>query len=356
MGIPLLRQTAWVILALACCLVLPLQAQAQSAYAGVYSGSFFGGGDSGQLAILVRPNGQAVLLAFDNLDEDGFAAEGLTVAANGAISASDIDGAGTSLSGSFTPTGVSGSFARAGGGTASFSAVKAPAQGDLRALGGYYRGPLDGDVFVNGQNRGDFAGTLHMILSAHGLSYAVFEGQVTVDGTTEPVEAGDQQTGNTAANICESVALDGVNFTCQFNASLFRFSGSYDISDGPISVVGTWSLTRIFGLPNRAPRAVADAYSLRSNGELTVTAAQGVLANDSDPDGDGLTAARESGPSDGTLTLRADGGFTYRPDPGFAGTDGFTYRATDGSLTDTASVTLTVEEVIALPWLGLLIE
>jgi VCBS repeat-containing protein len=56
-----------------------------------------------------------------------------------------------------------------------------------------------------------------------------------------------------------------------------------------------------------------------------------------------LSAVLVSGPSHGTLSLDADGSLTYSPDTNFNGSDSFTYRASDGSLTsDSAKVTLTV--------------
>ena len=63
---------------------------------------------------------------------------------------------------------------------------------------------------------------------------------------------------------------------------------------------------------------------------LTVAAA-GVLGNDTDVDGDALTAVLVSGPANGTLTLNADGSFTYTPDANYNGTDSFTYKASDGT-------------------------
>ena len=65
---------------------------------------------------------------------------------------------------------------------------------------------------------------------------------------------------------------------------------------------------------------------------LTV-AAPGVLGNDADPDGDPLTAVLVTGPSHGTLTLNANGSFTYTPAADFTGSDSFSYRASDGTLT-----------------------
>lgn len=42
------------------------------------------------------------------------------------------------------------------------------------------------------------------------------------------------------------------------------------------------------------------------------------------------------------MTLATDGSFTYTPDAGFFGTDAFTYTASDGEASDTATVTITV--------------
>ena len=48
-------------------------------------------------------------------------------------------------------------------------------------------------------------------------------------------------------------------------------------------------------------------------------------------------------PSHGALALNADGSFRYTPAAGFSGTDRFSYRASDGSLTSApATVTLRV--------------
>jgi VCBS repeat-containing protein len=93
---------------------------------------------------------------------------------------------------------------------------------------------------------------------------------------------------------------------------------------------------------NRAPVAAADTFSTAEDTVLTA-AKPGVLGNDSDPDGNALSAALVSGPSHGTLNLNADGSFTYTPASNFNSTDSFSYRASDGNLTsDPTKVTLTV--------------
>ena len=82
---------------------------------------------------------------------------------------------------------------------------------------------------------------------------------------------------------------------------------------------------------NDAPVAVSDSYAIDQDLVLTVPAASGVLANDSDVDGDSLSADLVADVLHGTLALAADGGFTYTPDAGFCGDDSFIYRSHDGA-------------------------
>ena len=65
---------------------------------------------------------------------------------------------------------------------------------------------------------------------------------------------------------------------------------------------------------------------------LTVESENSVLADDSDVDGDSLTATLVSDVSNGQLTLLDNGTFFYTSDDGFTGTDSFIYQANDGSL------------------------
>ncbi len=93
---------------------------------------------------------------------------------------------------------------------------------------------------------------------------------------------------------------------------------------------------------NTAPVANADAYATEEATTLTV-GAPGVLANDTDADGDPLTASLSTSPGNGALSLSADGSFEYTPNGGFVGEDSFTYVASDGTAdSDTATVTIDV--------------
>ena len=102
-------------------------------------------------------------------------------------------------------------------------------------------------------------------------------------------------------------------------------------------------------LDNDPPVATNDTYSTNEDTALTV-AAPGVLGNDSDPDGDALTAARVSGPSNGTVLLNGDGSFTYTPAANFNGSDSFTYQVSDGvASSSAATVSIAVGQVNDTP-------
>jgi VCBS repeat-containing protein len=100
---------------------------------------------------------------------------------------------------------------------------------------------------------------------------------------------------------------------------------------------------------NDAPLAVPDNYGATEDTALSVPA-PGVLGNDTDADGNALSAAVVVGPAHGSLALNANGGFTYTPDADFNGNDQFTYRANDGSAdSNVTTVTIAVGPVSDRP-------
>ncbi|WP_241005410.1 ThuA domain-containing protein [Nocardioides sp. zg-1228] len=95
---------------------------------------------------------------------------------------------------------------------------------------------------------------------------------------------------------------------------------------------------------NRAPVGQPDAFNAVEGAPL-VLPAPGVLGNDTDADGDSLSATGLTQPANGTVVLGADGSFTYTPRAAYSGTDLFTYRASDGTATSAATtVTITVKK------------
>ena len=100
---------------------------------------------------------------------------------------------------------------------------------------------------------------------------------------------------------------------------------------------------------NTPPVAVDDAVSTAEDTPLTV-AGPGVLGNDTDIDGDALTATLDNAPASGTAVIGADGGLSYTPHANFNGVDTFTYIVTDGAATSApATVTVTVTAVNDAP-------
>ncbi|MCB8945746.1 MAG: tandem-95 repeat protein, partial [Ardenticatenaceae bacterium] len=123
---------------------------------------------------------------------------------------------------------------------------------------------------------------------------------------------------------------------------------TYHAHDGQASSnIATVALT--ITCVNDAPIAANDSYTTTEDTLLTVVA-PGVLGNDSDAEGDGLTAVLSTPTSSGTLNLSSDGSFTYNPAANFCGPDSFTYLANDSQANSTpATVTIETECVNDAP-------
>jgi hypothetical protein len=101
----------------------------------------------------------------------------------------------------------------------------------------------------------------------------------------------------------------------------------------------TWTVT------NPAPTAAHDTAATSEDQPVTIS----VLANDNDPDGDGLTVVSASA-ANGTVVINGDGTIDYTPAANFNGTDTINYVISDGQGgTATASVTVTVAAVNDAP-------
>jgi VCBS repeat-containing protein len=88
-------------------------------------------------------------------------------------------------------------------------------------------------------------------------------------------------------------------------------SFTYRASDGQSnSNIATVTIT--ISAANDAPVATSDSYSTAGDTVLNV-AAPGVLGNDTDVEGNTLTATKIGNPSHGTVTLNSNGSFTYTP-------------------------------------------
>jgi VCBS repeat-containing protein len=180
-------------------------------------------------------------------------------------------------------------------------------------------------------------------------TYTVQEDSTLSVSAANGVLANDSDPDGDSLTVTQSGAL-GINSDGSFTYSPApNFNGqetfSYTVSDGN-GGTATATVTINVTPGNDAPTAASDAYTVAEDSTLSVSAANGVLANDSDLDGDSLTAAVQSNVQHGQLTLSGDGSFTYSPAPNFNGQDSFTYTASDGTGgTATATVTINVTPV-----------
>ncbi|MES0328086.1 MAG: Ig-like domain-containing protein, partial [Gammaproteobacteria bacterium] len=117
------------------------------------------------------------------------------------------------------------------------------------------------------------------------------------------------------------------------------FLVSLDVTDKQGALANCTTTVTVNGAgSNTPPVANDDNYDVTINITRSVTA-PGVLANDTDADGDLLTVVLDADVSNGSLTLNADGSFDYTPNINFTGNDSFSYFADDGTaLSATAAI------------------
>ena len=147
------------------------------------------------------------------------------------------------------------------------------------------------------------------------------------------------------------IKVDGTQTDAiDFNSAISGLSvGSHSITveayDGA-SLLHSQTKNVTVAATNIAPTTVADSYTMNEDTTLTTTTANGVLSNDSDADGDTLTAYLVSTTSNGSLTLNSDGTFTYIPNANYFGADSFVYRAYDGTVySSNRTVNITINDV-----------
>ncbi|MEA5520611.1 Ig-like domain-containing protein [Limnoraphis robusta] len=147
----------------------------------------------------------------------------------------------------------------------------------------------------------------------------------------------------------EATSTNGATITRSQNAQALvytppaGFSGTdsftYTISDGQ---GGTDTATVTINVEtDQTLIAANDTATTDQDTNVTIN----VLANDVDPENDPLEIStfEATSANGGTITRSENGeALVYTPPAGFSGTDSFTYEVTDGSNSDTATVTITV--------------
>jgi hypothetical protein len=176
--------------------------------------------------------------------------------------------------------------------------------------------------------------------------------------TTDNVLTNDTDVDNTLVPASITAFSQGTNGTVISNndgtftyTPILNFNGTdtftYTITDdGGLTATATVTIT--VTTVNDAPVALNDTVS---TDEDTPVKTDNVLTNDTDVD-DTLVPASITAFSqgtNGTVVSNNDGTFTYTPNANFNGTDSFNYTISDGTVSATAMVTITVTAVNDAP-------
>ena len=95
---------------------------------------------------------------------------------------------------------------------------------------------------------------------------------------------------------------------------------------------------------NETPSALPDAYATVGGCAVVTDAVTGLLANDSDGDGDLITATLVTPPNHGSVDIQEDGSFIYVPSLPLHQSDSFTYISSDGvSDSEPATVSISID-------------
>jgi VCBS repeat-containing protein len=197
---------------------------------------------------------------------------------------------------------------------------------------------------------------------SHGTTSALYQLQtgtsVTPDQTSEPgydtvapylvssgpgdqidacAAASSSGPNNTIFDNCEWTVLPGFSFdhiSISTNLGTVALEGSSDFGGDP-------NYDSLFYVANSPP--VANNDTVVTNEDTAVSG--NVLTNDTDPDGNPLSATKLTDPAHGSLTFASTGAFTYTPALDYNGSDSFTYSASDGTDSSNATVSITVNAV-----------
>lgn len=140
------------------------------------------------------------------------------------------------------------------------------------------------------------------------------------------------ENGNGLHFAYEDIIFENSNFDGGRSATIGIKGSTSNLQYGYNQQVLTDTIAiHFFPTLNTFPETTGEGYVVQRNGSLTVSAANGLLINDTDPRGTGLTVAVVNDVTHGTLNVHGDGSFAYIPEAGFAGLDLFTYYVNDGT-------------------------
>lgn len=153
-------------------------------------------------------------------------------------------------------------------------------------------------------------------------------------------------TQGTKGSVTFTPAGSTVTYTPNANATgsdsfTYQVSDFNGLGDGNTD---TATVTVTIAPVNDPPNALDDSATTNEDTAVYVP----VLANDSDPDGT-LTITAATQGAKGITIIEGDGTIRYQPNGNANGADSFTYTVSDGSATDTATVSVTINPVNDAP-------
>ncbi|NVK39851.1 MAG: cadherin-like domain-containing protein [Oceanospirillaceae bacterium] len=154
------------------------------------------------------------------------------------------------------------------------------------------------------------------------------------DGDTLTVTSVSGVNGSALINADNTITFtpaDGFSGAETFNYTVSDASGATASATVSVNVAAPQ-------VTNNAPNARADNASTDKHSPVTIA----VLANDTDADGDLLQLVAVTQGTQGVVQINNDGTLTYYPDKSFKDGDSFNYTVSDGELTDSTTVTISV--------------
>jgi len=307
------------------------------------------GGTAGGAVVVVVSAGAAVPVAVDDAVS---ATEDTPFVSTVSLIANDTDGNGDALAA------VAGTFSTAQGGSVTIAAdgsyVYTPAA-NFSGTDSFIYTVTDGVLTDTGTVTLTVAAVNDGPVAGADTASTAEDVAVVIDVLANDSDAdGDPLTVTAASATNGSVTIDPVTGALTYTPNA-NFSGSdtitYTLSDGAGGTTGGTVAVTVSPVAD-APVAINDVATATE--DTPFSSLVSLIANDTDGDGDVLTAVAGTFATaqGGSVTIAADGSYVYTPATNFSGTDSFTYTVTDGALTDTGTVTLTVTAVNDVPAAG----
>ncbi|MFP6694756.1 MAG: cadherin-like domain-containing protein, partial [Pirellulales bacterium] len=210
-------------------------------------------------------------------------------------------------------------------------------------------------VLTPGKLNGDFSDLVFRVRLVEDASDGWFEDSITWNN--RPAGSGEEATFDGSQFVVgQPLEVDVTSLVNQASHANALVSLHIDVTSAPEgsrwvkfnsrshATLGPKLNLTVSDSPNSPPNAVDDTAATDAGIAVTID----VLANDTDADGDTLSTAGVTQPSNGTATINDDDMISYLPNVNFSGLDTFAYSISDGNGgTATATVDITVNDVVA---------